>query len=271
MTRTDGLEVILRRPSGAARPVPLLFVHGAFAGAWCWDEHFLPWFAERGFVAHALSLRGHGGSPGDAAREDFRIADYVDDVAGAVADLAAATGGPPVLIGHSMGGFVVQKYLERAAVPAVVLLAPVPPSGLGGPSATLALWRPHTYLEIASIQLSDGLPTNAYALHDALFTDASHPSDTLRHFARMRRESNAATMDMLGGDLVVSARISPVPMLVLGGARDALIPPAFVRATARRYGVTAEILPDLPHGLMLDPRWERVAARIGDWLESRGF
>ncbi len=266
-----GLEVITRQPAGAARPVPLLFVHGAFAGAWCWDEHFLPWFASRGFTAQALSLRGHGGSPGDAACDDYRIADYVNDLTGVIADICGATGGPPVLIGHSMGGFVVQKYLERAAVPAVVLLAPVPPSGLGGPTALLAWWRPQTYVEIASIQMSDGRPTDAAALHDALFTDASSPAETMRHFARMRRESNAATVDMLGADLVNSSRIPAIPTLVLGGARDALVPPAFVRATARRYGVTAEIMPDLPHGLMLDPRWERVAIRISDWLDGQGL
>ncbi|MGE4220206.1 MAG: alpha/beta hydrolase [Alphaproteobacteria bacterium] len=271
MRPDPGLEVIVRQPAGSPHPVPLLFVHGAFAGAWCWDEHFLPWFAGRGYTAQALSLRGHGRSPGDAAQDGYRIADYVDDLARVISGIRAATGGPPILIGHSMGGFVVQKYLERAAVPAVVLLAPVPPSGLGGPSAMLAWWRPQTYAEIASIQMSDGRPSDARALHDALFTDVSTPSETMRHFVRMRRESNAATMDMLGADLVDSSRIAAIPTLVLSGARDALIPPAFVRATARRYGVTAEIMPDLPHGLMLDPRWERVAERVAEWLDVQGF
>ena len=36
---TPKLEIITRLPpAGVARkPVPLLFVHGAFIGAWCWD------------------------------------------------------------------------------------------------------------------------------------------------------------------------------------------------------------------------------------------
>ncbi len=58
------LEVITRTPNGGARPTPPLFVHGAYGGAWEWDEHFLPYFAERGWEAHALSLRGHAGSDG---------------------------------------------------------------------------------------------------------------------------------------------------------------------------------------------------------------
>jgi pimeloyl-ACP methyl ester carboxylesterase len=31
-------------------------------GAWCWDEHFLDFFAEHGFRAAAVSLRAHGKS-----------------------------------------------------------------------------------------------------------------------------------------------------------------------------------------------------------------
>ena len=41
------LEVITRMPEGSARPTPLSFVHGAFSGAWGWDQHFLPYFADR--------------------------------------------------------------------------------------------------------------------------------------------------------------------------------------------------------------------------------
>jgi alpha-beta hydrolase superfamily lysophospholipase len=42
--------------------------------------------------------------------------------------IAAATAlpAPPVLVGHSMGGLVVQQVLARYAVPAAVLVAPIP-------------------------------------------------------------------------------------------------------------------------------------------------
>ena len=39
------LELLTRRPQGDTREAPLLFVHGAYVAAWCWAEHFLPWFA----------------------------------------------------------------------------------------------------------------------------------------------------------------------------------------------------------------------------------
>lgn len=120
------LELISRTPPTGAHATPLLFVHGASHAAWCWDAHFLEFFAGAGFAAHALSLRGHGESEGRDRLRWTSIADYVDDVAAAAGRMPR----PPVVIGHSMGGFVVQKYLERHEAPAGVLGAAVPPAGV---------------------------------------------------------------------------------------------------------------------------------------------
>ena len=35
------VEVIDKGSSSESHPAPLLFVHGAWHAAWCWDEHFL--------------------------------------------------------------------------------------------------------------------------------------------------------------------------------------------------------------------------------------
>ena len=55
---TKSLELISRRPKKTGHATPLLFVHGAFAGAWCWDEHFLSFFADhvRSFPRRSLVL-----------------------------------------------------------------------------------------------------------------------------------------------------------------------------------------------------------------------
>src|SRR6202008_4139991 len=57
------LDVIEKRPSRESDNAPVLFVHGAWHGAWCWDEHFLDFFAAKGYRSLAVSLRGHGKSP----------------------------------------------------------------------------------------------------------------------------------------------------------------------------------------------------------------
>ena len=73
-----------------------------------------------------MTLRGHGSSEGRNKLRWARIADYVEDVASVVRQLPS----PPVLIGHSMGGFVIQKYLEDEDAGGAVLLFSPPPVGL---------------------------------------------------------------------------------------------------------------------------------------------
>src|ERR1700735_3012442 len=107
------LEVIDRGSCSESQRTPILFVHGANHEAWCWDEHFLDFFAGHGYRAVALSLRGHGGSPAKKPVNRCSIADYVDDLCSVVEGLPTA----PILVGHSMGGFIVQKYLESRVAP----------------------------------------------------------------------------------------------------------------------------------------------------------
>jgi pimeloyl-ACP methyl ester carboxylesterase len=122
----ERIEVLHCPASEDAARTPLVFVHGGYLGAWSWAEHFLPWFAARGFPVHALSLRGHGGSSGRERLHSFGLDHYVEDLALVVDALPR----PPVLVGHSMGALVVQKHLERSSVHAVALTCPVPPFGL---------------------------------------------------------------------------------------------------------------------------------------------
>ncbi|MDT5136335.1 MAG: hypothetical protein QOD58_597 [Mycobacterium sp.] len=115
------LELIDKGEVTQAHAVPLLFVHGAWHAAWCWGDHFLDFFADRGFRAVAVSLHGHGAST--VPRRAARFRDYVGDIR----SVAALLGSEPVLVGHSLGALVVQKYLEERRTPAAVLLAPHPP------------------------------------------------------------------------------------------------------------------------------------------------
>jgi pimeloyl-ACP methyl ester carboxylesterase len=120
------LEIISRYPADERRPTPLLFIHGTLCIASCWEVHFLDYFAQHGFASHAVNLRGHGKSEGREKLRWTRIADFVEDVTNVVRQLPS----PPILIGHSMGGFIIQKYLEDHDAPAAVLLSSPSPAGL---------------------------------------------------------------------------------------------------------------------------------------------
>jgi pimeloyl-ACP methyl ester carboxylesterase len=260
------IEVIARLPQFNPRPTPLLSVHGAWHGAWCWAEHFLDTFADHGYASYALDLRGHGRSQGFAGLRWTPIAHYVADLARIARELPAA----PVVIGHSMGGLVVQKYLEQQPAPAAVLLASVPPAGVARATLRYAARHPLALLK-AGVRLHMYEFVSAPELtRDAFFSPATAPDLAYRTFPRIQGESLRAFLDMLALDLPRPLRVS-TPVLVLGAADDRLFPPADVEATARAYNTRPVIFPDMGHDKMLEPGWPAVADYIVRWLRERGI
>ncbi|QDX82181.1 alpha/beta hydrolase [Denitratisoma sp. DHT3] len=265
------LEVLSRLPETAVSSTPLLFVHGAFAGAWCWDEHFLPYFAQAGHAAHAVSLSGHGLSRGRDRLDHLAIADYVRDLHEVVRQLPA----PPLLIGHSMGGYVVQKYLEAHTAPGAALLCSVPPQGLMSATLGMLFSRPTLLLELNRLMSGGG--TSLQTLQEALFAQPIEVGQLQRFYRLCQSESQRAIWDMSLFDLPRVGRVlQHLPrdshgrprLLVLGAEFDHLMPPTTARMTARSYGVTAEILPGIGHGVMLERDWRRAADRLLDWIEE---
>ena len=258
------LEVITREPVSDAHPTPVLFVHGMWHAAWCWSEHFLPYFAQQGYVSHALSLRGHGGSEGHERLRWTSLADYVDDVAQVAGQLQR----PPVLVGHSMGGMVVQKYLESHQVPAATLLASAPPRGLLPATLRVALRHPLAFLKVnLTLSLFPVIGTPSLTQEAFFSVDMSEEKATA-YFARMQDESYHAYMDMMILDLPRPERVK-TPLLVLGAANDTMISSGEVEATARAYSTQAEFFPGMAHDMMLEAGWQAVADRILGWLNEQ--
>jgi len=260
------LEVIDKGKCTGAHPVPLLFVHGGWHGAWCWDEHFLDFFAGEGFRAAAVSLRGHGNSGTEQSLDSCSVADYVDDVRAA----ADRVDGSPVVVGHSMGGYVVQKYLQANDAPAGVLMASAPPRG--AMSASLRMMRRHPWAV---------LKTNTFgSTHDVVRTPRLARGHLFcRHtpqnivddcVALLQPESALAMKQMLSKNRVRPELVS-TPLLVLGAVEDGAFDRSEVIATAGAYHTAAEFFPAMGHNMMLEPGWQVVAERIATWLSSRGL
>lgn len=258
------LRVISRHPVESERPTPLLFIHGMMHGAWCWDVHFLDYFAQHGFAAHAVDLRGHGASEGRERLRWTRIADFVDDVVSVSQPLP----NPPVLVGHSMGGFVVQKYLEAHAAAGAVLLSSPAPSGLVGTTLRIARRAPLAFVKVnLTLSLWPAIATPQLARESFFSTDV--PDDELRgYWQQMQDESYRAFLDMVVLDLPKPAKVR-TPMLVLGAARDNMLARREIEATARAYHAPCEIVPEVAHDSMLELHWRDVAERILAWLNER--
>jgi len=259
------LDIISRYPETTPKPTPLLFVHGSFTEGRIWDEHFLPYFTRHGYEAHAFSLRGHGLSEGHDGAHSWRLADFVADLT-AVAETMPR---PPVLVGHSMGGMIVQKYLEsQPAIAGMVLMASVPPQGLLPTNINMMMRHPFLFQQMAMLAMFGSKHGTIGLMRRLLFyTDLpdSRLNDLLRY---TYTESQMVALDMMG---MSALRLNPeqvsVPVLVQGAEHDVLVSPVMVRETASFYRTEAHIFPGMAHGMMAELNWQDAADDLREWLE----
>jgi alpha-beta hydrolase superfamily lysophospholipase len=259
------LEVVTREPEIKTDRVPLLFAHGSCHASWCWEEHFLDYFANLGYSSHALSLRGHGQSEGRERLRWTSVKDYVRDLA----QVAATLPRPPVVIGHSLGGLVVQKYLEEYRAPAAVLIAPSPSSGMFIAGFPLFLKHPLLFTRMLltlDVRIVYGTPLLA---HKMLFSAGLEKAKVERYAARLGHESFRAALDMMFY-LPRPKRVT-TPLLVLGAANDAVVPTRAIEKTGRAYQADCKIFPRMAHDMMLEDGWEDVAEYIAGWLKAKGL
>lgn len=255
------LELLHAAASGPVAGPPLLFVHGSNLAAWCWQEHFLPYFAAAGHESYALSLRGHGGSDGADQLSSFTLEDYVDDVRDVMARLPA----PPVLIGHSMGGALGQLILRDhpETIAALVLLAAVPPTGLGADTTRLVVSHSADVARMRDFNAgrADTFPIGLY------LSNRLPEADRSAYASRLRPESDKAGYALTGR--VLRARPVPgVPVLVLGGQTDRIVSPQSVKATAKAYGTEPVVFAGMSHLMMLEPDWQEAAAAVLAFLRD---
>lgn len=244
----------------------ILFVHGMWHGGWCYEEHFVPWFRERGYDARAVTLRHHE-SRFDPGLRTVWIRDFVADIAAAAAEFSS----DPVVVGHSMGGFATQKYLETHNAPGAVLLASAPPDGILADTARLGIHHPLRLLAAKFTLSLYRMVNSPERAQELLFSAGLDAESVARYQARLTEGPPLALLEMLGLNRVDVPRILArgVPMLVLHGDADNSISKSDTEATVRAYGAELRTFPGQGHDLMLDTGWEEVAASIDEFVERK--
>lgn len=245
----------------------VLLVHGAWHGAWCWNDGFAQRLEGRGIPTTAIDLRGHGDRNDGRRLNRHRMRHYADDVVAALRSMD----GPTVLVGHSMGGGVVQQVLarhDRPALAGAALLASMPPAGVWRITLKIARQHPLRFLGAnATLDLGRLVGTPDRAREYFLSADAPDPlaESTAR---RVHSESFFAFLDMLVLDRPHPRPIDE-PVLVVGAERDEIFTPQEVAATARAWGTEPVMVDGIAHDVMLDTGWERVADLLADWVLER--
>lgn len=238
----------------------------------------------------ALDLIGHGRTP---------LAGRSADVEGHVRAVTATVGAvapdrPVVLMGNSMGGLVAALHAARhpGSVDGIILIDPALPSprpGRVGPRALVnmavcsvpglgerfldtrrrrASAETHVRRVLSAVCVDpERVPADVVAAHVALMETGDREVGDAAYLSSAR--SLTRTLVRPAAAMAEVDTLS-VPVLVLHGERDSLLPVAAMRRmVADRVNWTLEVARDIGHAPMLEaPLW--TGLRILEWLDTLG-
>lgn len=252
------IEHIIRKPEKRRHKTPLLFQHGAWHGAWCWEK-WMDYFSSLGYETHAISLPGHGKSSLNKGHINFyTFGDYVATLANQIEKITPK----PIVIGHSMGGGILQKYLETHQLPAAVLLASLPSNGILPMMMRIFRHYPIPFLAAGlKLNLYGWIKTPEIARH--LFLNAETILDIVNFHKNLVRET-VSGISMFFPYAKVNQNKSPI--LVISGENDFLFTPDEEKITAEKYDAKYILIRGQAHNLMMESAWKQVADIIDNWI-----
>lgn len=262
--------------ANASGKQPVVLVHGLWLLASSWDAWRAPLEAA-GYAPVAVDWPHDSADVASARADDQALAGTsVADVADHVTAVAQALDTPPVLIGHSFGGLLVQMVAGRGVAAATVSIDPAPSRGV--------LPLPFSALKAAFPVL--GNPANRgrsvtltfdqfrYGFANAVPEQEARELYEAHHVAAPGRPLfQAAFANVWPATVVKADKKNPArgPMLVVSGGADNIVPPVMSRATFRGQKRNAAVtdfveIDGAGHSLVIDSRRDEVIAASLDFL-----
>jgi pimeloyl-ACP methyl ester carboxylesterase len=258
--------------------IPLMLIHGAWLSARSW-ESFADYFGARGFAVSAPEWpRKHG--------DVEELLEHADELAGLglneIVDhyeaLVRQLEEPPVLIGHSFGGLIVELLLDRGLGRAGVALSPAPPKGiLVLPFSSLkavspALAHPskrHGVVTLTPEEFTYGF-VNTFTPEKAA---AAYERYAVPETGRIFYEAGFANFALHPPTDVHFKNEQRPPLLIIGAEKDHTVPASVARAQYKKYQHSPARTDYLefegrPHLLVVGEGSDEVADAIGSWLDG---
>jgi len=260
---TEGIERIHYKPRKRNDEGTLLLIHGMWHNASCWQK-WQQLLAEQGFESIAFSLPGHGLSPEQRTVAECSLGYYLKFLSNEVARLEN-----PILVGHSMGGALLQWYLRYVGEPAKAVF--------------VGSWTSHDILKdsLSSAMKIDPLGTLLGPFLGWRYQFRN--SEVVQKWFLSASETDAAQelKESLGpeSEIVLMQHRPPKwqPNTVSGCAKlwlaaeaDAIIPTEKSTASAKAYGADF-VSVDAGHDIMLDKNWQQSGMELINWLKQKSL
>ena len=264
--------------SPASTRKTVVFVHGGWVTAACWDP-FVSFFEARGYRCLAPAWPGKERSV-EAIRADpsplagLGIAEIVDHYDRIVRRLHE----PPILVGHSFGGLFVQLLLDRGLGAAGIAIDSAAPKGVFAlePTTLLSLGRilliPFGWRKVVRWTYRE----YRYAFVHTMPADEQRAiwnSQIVPDSGRPFFEAGFSFLDRNSPARVDFGNPNRAPLLFVSGNADRAMPPAVVRRMFRAHRASPartdfRSFSGRTHWLIAQYGWEEVAQACIDWIGS---
>jgi hypothetical protein len=202
----------------------LYFIHGLNGNPDNWID-CIDFFSEKGIEAQAIDFRK------DKDLRKTRFQDYVDTIVRKVTE-------DDVLIGHSMGGLLVQKVAEKQKIKAGICLCPAPARGYR--IKTISFFDQLRHLPYIVFNRPFKV---SFSLACKVFLNCVSYDEAKRAHGHMHKESAKVTVEVMKGKISVDPEKINSPLFFIAMHQDKAIPPKVVKKTAERFDSSVTILP----------------------------
>ncbi len=252
----------------------IVFIHGMFMTPLCW-ENWIAYYGFKGYTCFAPPW------PGREQSIDVQRKKHPDPELGRV-NLQAVVecmetaiqpvGGKPVLIGHSMGGLVVQLLLQKGLGSAGVAIDPAPPQGVFSTA-----W---SFLKSNFPSINPLIPATRpiemtferfqYAFVNTLPMDQQRAA----YDRYVVPESRGVPKQSLTSVARVDFKKPHDPLLITAGEKDHIIPASLNKTNYEKYKAGNSVtdfkaFAGRDHFVIGEPGWQEVADFILAWLEQK--
>jgi pimeloyl-ACP methyl ester carboxylesterase len=264
-------------PTGS-HGIPLMLIHGAWLSSNSW-ENFADYFGKRGFAVSAPEWPRKQGDV-EQLREDAEelaglgLNEIVDHYAALISKLDQ----PPVLIGHSFGGLIVELLLDQSLGRAGVAMSPAPPKGIlvlpfsSLKAAAPALAHPSKWHGVVPLTLEEftyGF-VNTFTPEEAA---EAYERYAVPETGQIFYEAGFANFHLHPPTEVAFKNEERAPLLIVGAEKDHTVPASLAHKQYKKYEHSPSKTDYLefagrPHLFMVADGWEEVAAAIDSWLDG---